>query len=386
MRLRILYFIEIVMSYLKLFKFSFSAKSYNYAGMFMHGMIYLEGQVNCKKIADSWKDELGNQRLNDFLNKGEMDLKSISYNRISHLLEFSMSHSDKEYILFSIDPSNFKKYKRKKSQKVRYTSEGKGTFLSHTFVLSSIINGDLCIPFKRIIYEGKDKLSKSRIYLKLANKFEKFNVNGLKRIAVFDGEGCKRSVLPYFHKSSNWEGFVTKFPRTRNIEILDNKIHIKKYLSNLKEEDFIKTDNYYYHNFTAKVPSLDFLGECKFLVVLEDIKDLKNQVNIRVLITDIKDLKTAEFLQIYRKRWKQETYHQIIKDRLGCRTYKFRKMKAVMRFLELGDLTYSFLEYEKIKMGKKSVSEVRNKLIDDFTFSVSKKLALEHPKAISKSA
>ena len=252
--------------------------------------------------------------------------------------------------------------------------------------MSSIINGNSCIPFKKIIYEGKKGEPKSRIYLRLARKFEKFDIKGLKRIGVFDGEGCTAKVLPYFHKSKDWKGFVTKFPRTRNVVIYGEKIHIKKYLDSLSEKDFTKYEHGYYNYFEAEVPSLQFLGKCRFLVVIDDLKDIKNQPKMRVLITDIEDLSVEEFLLIYRKRWKQETYHQIIKDRLGCRTYKFRKMKAIMRFLELGDLTYSFLEYQKLITGEKSVSEVRNKLIDDFALQVSKKLFLKVPKIIAKSA
>lgn len=384
MRIRILYFVNLVMSYIRLFKFSFGEAEFSYAGMFIHGMLYLEGQVNCKKIADSWEEEINDQRLSEFLNHGDMDLTSLSFNRINHLL--NLSSTEKDYVLFSIDPSNFKKYKRKRSQKVRWTSEGDGSFLSHSFVLSSIIKGDICIPFKKIIYEGKTGNPKSRIYQRLANKFEKFDVGNLKRIAVFDGEGCNRKTLPYFHNGKDWEGFVTKFPRTRCVIIKGERIHIRKYLERLSKQDFIKYEHGYYHYFEAEVPSLEFLSKCRFVVIMDDLKDINTQSKIRILITDIENLPINEILLIYRKRWKQETYHQIIKDRLGCRTYKFRKMKAVMRFLELGDLAYSFLEYQKIITGQKSVSEVRNKIIDDFSIEISKKLALNMPKIIAKSA
>lgn len=386
MRIRILYFVKVIMSYLKIFKFSFDTKSFNYAAMFIHGMIYLEGQVNCKKIADSWFKKINNQRLSDFLNHGVFDLNSLNYNRINHALNFSLKENTKDYALFSIDPSNFKKYKGKKTQKVRYASEGSGTFLCQTLVLSSIIIDNTCIPFKKKIYEGKNGESKPRIYQKLSRKFEKFDINNLKRIAVFDGEGCTKKNLPYFHKSQEWEGFVTKFPRTRCITLNEQRIHIRKYLETLTEKDFVKSPLSYYHFFQAKVPSLDFLGNCNFLVLVDDLKDLVNKSKVRVLITDILELPLEEFLSIYIKRWKQETYHQIIKDRLGCRSYKFRKVKAIMRFLELGDLSYSFLEMHKQLTNQKSVCNVRNKFIDDYALEISNKLGLKLPKTIAKTA
>ena len=84
-------------------------------------------------------------------------------------------------------------------------------------------------------------LSKNQIHLKLARKAEKVDSHGKKRLAVFDGAGCNRTVLPYFHKSPAWAGFACKFPRIRNIELDTGIIHIRKYLSHLTQDDFEET-------------------------------------------------------------------------------------------------------------------------------------------------
>lgn len=387
MRIRILYFVQVLMSYMKFFENSLSGGSYKYAAIFVHAMIYLEGQINCKKIEESWQTNVSHQRLSEFLNHGDMNIKELNDNRVKKLFDSAIEINKKEYILFSVDPSKFKKYKGKKTQHTKYASDGKGVYLAHDFVMSSIIVDNVCIPFKKIIYKGKTGDSKARIHLKLANKFERNEViknSKLDKIAVFDGEGCNKKVLPYFHKNKSWKGFVTKFPRTRNIMINEKKIHIKKYLENLKPSDFTKYEHGFYHKFKANIPSLPFLEESNFVVIVDKIEDIGKQLLVRVLITNIKDLSIEDFLEIYRKRWKQETYHQIIKDRLGCRTYKFRKLKAIIRFLELGDLAYSFLEHEKIKINLNSVSEARNTIIDDFCLNFSNKFNLPIPKKLAK--
>lgn len=140
-------------------------------------------------------------------------------------------------VLFSIDPSDFKKYKGKQTQGVHDTGDSTGVFLAQTCVMSSFIYGQSCAPFKKILYWGKKGvpkgrcLSKNRIYLKLSTKAEKVPVGQKKRIAVFDAAGCNRTVLPYYHKSSAWLGAVCKFPRTRNIILEDGKtVHIRTYL------------------------------------------------------------------------------------------------------------------------------------------------------------
>ena len=390
MRIRILYFVQMILSYMKIYEKEILGSSYRHSLMFVHGMIYLDGQINCKKLSESWIDEVSHQRLSETLNHGEINLKEVSNIRIKKLFNESLELNKKDYILFSVDPSKFKKFKKKKTQHAKYTSDGKGVYLAHDFVMSSIIVGDTCVPFKKILYKGKEHDSKAKIHIKLANKYERMNLTegkNLDNIAVFDGEGCNKIVLSYFHKNSYWKGFVTKFPRTRNIIIkkdeVKQKIHIREYLSGLKESDFTKYDHGFYHRLNASVPSLDFLGDVSLIVIVDNIEDIKNQANIRVLITDMNELKTDTFLEIYRKRWKQETYHQIIKDRLGCRTYKFKKLKAVMRFLEFGDISYSFLEHEKIKRNVNSVSIARNLIIDDYTADFCNKYNL--PKSLKLS-
>jgi hypothetical protein len=367
--------------------------------MFVHGMIYLEGQVNCKRLCESWKEEVNHQRLVHFLNHGVMALKRLSDLRIEHLLPLALTHKQNrqdvlhEYLLFSIDPSHFKKFKNKRSQGVHYTKDGAEYCKAHTFVLSSFIYGQSCLPFKKILYWGKKgvpkgrQLSLQRIYLKLAAKAEQVDPGGKKRIAVFDGAGCHRGVLPYFHKSRAWQGFVCKFPRIRNIELERGIIHIRTYLDRLSQTDFtpqkIAGETVWAHSLTATIPSLSFLGTVR-LVVIQDEPGNLNQKSFRVLITDVMELSIAQILLIYLRRWKQETYHQIIKDRLGARTYKYRRLKAIMRFLELADVAYCFLEYRRLKAKdwQDSLSEIRNGLIRDFE----KKIALTYHLPLPKHA
>jgi hypothetical protein len=332
-----------------------------------------------------------------------MELGMLNKLRVEQLLPFMLRHKvnreDRlsDYLLFSIDPSDFKKYKNKCMQGVHYTRDAKGGYKAQTFVMSSFIYGQSCVPFKKILYWGKKgvpkgrQLSKNRIHLKLAHKAEKVNAYGKKRLAVFDGAGCNRMVLPYFHCSPDWAGFVCKFPRIRNIEPETGRIHIRKYLAQLTQNDFEQTElagsTVWSHSFTANVPSLPFLGTIR-LVVIQDEPGNLNQKTFRILITDVMELSIEQILLVYLRRWKQETYHQIIKDRLGARSYKHRRLKAVMRFLELADVAYCFLEYRRLKSSdwQDSLSEIRNGLIRDFEKDIALRYNLTLPKHAHKAA
>lgn len=397
MRLKLLYAVCQLCCYLRLFKFSFSSAGLYYVKMLVHAMIYLEGQTNCLRTTEYWHKKVAHQRVIEFMNWGKYDLNSLNHNRFHHLLPFALKHNAQDvladYALFSIDPSAFKKYKNKKMQGVHYTGDSTGTFKAHTMVMSSFIIGESTIPFKKILYWGKKgvpkgrQLPKSRLFVKLGLKAEKVKISGKKKLAVFDAEGCSKKVLPYFHKSEEWTGFLTKFPRTRNIIINDQKIHIRKYLDKLTQADYkpvkLKGEVVFCHMFEAEVSSLSFLGKCRFVVIQNEAGNLA-QEELRVLITDVKDLTTEQIVLIYLRRWKQETYHQILKDRLGIKSYKHRRLKAIMRWMELGDLAFSFLEYVRLKKGSQttSLSEIRNQLIQRMEREISLKYSLPMPKRL----
>lgn len=343
------------------------------------------------------------QRLVHVLNHGHMDVNAVNTRRVEPLLPLALQHRQNltdclhEYLLFSIDPSDFKKYKNKQMQGVHYTRDAQGGDKAQTFVMSSFMYGQSGVPFKKVLYWGKKgvpkgrQVSKNRLYLKLATKAEAVDSAGKQRIGVFDGAGCHRTVLPYFHKSPAWAGFVCKFPRIRNIELDTGIIHIRTYLSQLTPDDFEKTEiagrTVWSHTLTAKVPSLPFLGSIR-LVVIQDEPGNLNQKTFRVLITDVLELSIEQILLIYSRRWKQETYHQMIKDRLGARSYKYRRLKATIRFLELADVAYCFLEYRRLKAcdWQESLSEVRNELIQNFEIKIALEYNLTLPKHAQKAA
>jgi hypothetical protein len=193
---------------LQLFRFAFHKTSSAYASIFVHGMFYTEGQINCKKLSEWWGKEVPHQRLVDFLNHRALQPRQLTDTRVALPLSLMRHHRPYQqdllgaHVLFSIDPSDFKKYKGKQTQGVHYTGEPTGVFLAQTFVMSSVIYRQRCVPFTKIRYWGKKGgpkgrcLSKNRLYLKLSTKTENVPVGEQHRIAVFDASGCNRTVLP----------------------------------------------------------------------------------------------------------------------------------------------------------------------------------------------
>ena len=139
MRLRILCMVWCLCAYVKLFRGAFYKTSYRYATMLIHGMIYLEGQVNCKRLSESWQEDVQHQRLVHFLNHGHMDVNAVNTRRVEQLLSVVLAHKQnredslQNSLLFSIDPSDFKKYKNKQMQGVHYTRDAQGGYNAQTW-------------------------------------------------------------------------------------------------------------------------------------------------------------------------------------------------------------------------------------------------------------
>ncbi|MBI4854645.1 MAG: transposase [Acidobacteria bacterium] len=146
------------------------------------------------------------------------------------------------------------------------------------------------------------------------------------------------------------------------------KIHVRKYLSNLSQKDFQKVlfngKEIYFHTFRASIPSLAFLGECSF-VVIQTQKGNLSQKTFRILFTNVSNISTLQFLTIYKRRWLQETYHQILKDSFGLKSSKHRRLVAFFRLIELGNLAYCFLESQRLKSScfVDSLSSIRQALL-----------------------
>jgi hypothetical protein len=76
----------------KLFRGAFYKTSYTYAKMLIHGLIYLEGQVNCKRLCESWKEDVHHQRLVHFLNHGSMDVNALNTRQVEQVLPLALQH------------------------------------------------------------------------------------------------------------------------------------------------------------------------------------------------------------------------------------------------------------------------------------------------------
>lgn len=183
-------------------------------------------------------------------------------------------------------------------------------------------------------------------------------------ICLIDGAYTNKQIIECIIKQKAFKGFIGRFSKVRNIKTDSFKGKLKAYIKTL---DLKKDFNYHQicdkDKLIHKIKiSLDYGPQFNLIVLLDDIKDIKSA---RPLLTNMLDLSAKTVAEYYSLRWKEETYHQVIKDAFFARTHKFRKLKTLSRYLEVINICYGLCEQRRWANygGNKTIFEIKNELL-----------------------
>jgi CO dehydrogenase/acetyl-CoA synthase epsilon subunit len=277
-------------------------------------------------------------------------------------------------IFLAVDDFTIPKRKYKKTQGVgvNYCASIKKSTRSHCIVSSSFLMGEIHHVFKSLFYVGKkyiclnDFKTKNELAIKLFNKFENYifaQKGDIKKfIVLIDGGYTNTKVMSYIN-SSNLKGFIGRYSKGRKLVLGGKYLKLSEYISTLLLKDFkkiiINDIEKYVHEIVCDITGATAI---KMLLVIDNMKEPKLS-DIRPLVTNVLELSAEEIVKFFSKRWKEETYHQILKEGFGAKSHKLRTLKALSRFMELIAVSYTFCEIRRVKCREISVFEVKNKLI-----------------------
>jgi hypothetical protein len=166
-------------------------------------------------------------------------------------------------------------------------------------------------------------------------------------------------------KLGQFKGFIGRFNKGRNINASNFSGVLKNYITTLSiKKDFILIEiDGKEKRFHEVLITLDYGPTFKLAIILDDPEDI---ASARPLITNLTDLSVQKIFEYYALRWKEETYHQIIKDAFFARTHKFRTAKVLSRYLEVINVAYGLCEQRRWAkyQGKITIFEVKNELLD----------------------
>ena len=183
-------------------------------------------------------------------------------------------------------------------------------------------------------------------------------------ICLIDSGYTNRMIIECVLKLNAFKGFIGRFSKGRKIKTDRFNGFLRTYINNLN----IKKDFKPYHvNGKIKLiheikVSLEYGPLFKLIIILDDPTDIKSA---RPLITNMLTLSASDIAEFYALRWKEETYHQVIKDAFFARTHKFRRTKTLSRYLEIINISYGLCEQRRWAKygGEKTIFEIKNELL-----------------------
>jgi hypothetical protein len=226
--------------------------------------------------------------------------------------------------------------------------------------------------FKSLVFVGKKYIStkkfstKTSLAIKLLHKFKSFIVSqkeNIPRVIVLVDGGYTNQFTMNAIVQTGMKGFIGRYSKGRKIFLNNQEILLNDYIAGLSLKDFNRIDcdgsKKLIHTISCGVTGAE---STKMVLVIDDAEN-PDLADIRPLVTNVLELNSLEIVTFYSRRWKQETYHQILKDGFCSRTHKLRSLKATMRYMELIAVAYSSCEIRRIKKGLSSIFEVKNELI-----------------------
>jgi hypothetical protein len=362
---------------LKKYKEIFSKQVFQSFVLMIQGFILTSTAISCASVSKKFVYSKSQQTLNFFFNSAKFDLYSLVLKRLISCLDYIAYIYRKQdaYMFFIVDDFVFSKRKYKKTEGVgiNYCGSTKKAFRSQCVVSSSCLIGDYHFIFKSLFYIGKKYIcskrfqTKTQLAISLFSRFEKFikkyKSTAQTCIALLDGGYTNSHTITAIKNSSVFKGFIGKFHYGRNMFINNTTIKLKDYLGQLTLKDFIKLEingtQKYVHEVLCTICKT---SPVKMILVIDDVQH-PEILSVRPLITNILELSATEIIGFYAKRWKEETYHQILKDAFFARTHKLRSLKALSRFMECIAVAYDVCEKRKFQKNQIGIFDVKNSLI-----------------------
>lgn len=209
-------------------------------------------------------------------------------------------------------------------------------------------------------------LKKTDLALDIACRFNKWALTKkiVPSICLIDGFYTNKKIIECVLKQKAFKGFIGRFNKGRNITTENFNGLLRTYIQHLN----IKTDFKPYKIDDKEklihetLISLDYGPQFKLVIILDDPADIKSA---RPLITNMLSLSAKTIAEYYALRWKEETYHQVIKDAFFARTHKFRRLKTLSRYLEIINISYGLCEQRRWAKyaGNVTVFYIKNELL-----------------------
>jgi hypothetical protein len=331
-----------VRNLLSRFRRFFTGPQYENFCRAMMGLIVTgEGEHDVKSINELFVESKDQSSMNRFFTESRWDVEQVvsegrtlvlSENETSQLLEYKI-----------IDDIVCRKYGPGAEMVCYNHSSTMGTVLSHDYVTSLYVSGDVSVPDGLKLYGSEKRCNEKRVEFKtkvqLACEMIDEHVPAAKRtIWLWDSWYTVYDIVTRCRaRGYDWIGEIKS---NRVVFYRGTKYHLYELVEKLRSEG----------RFYDVVIDGEIYQACRVRVFTKRLGEVTIVVNVKadtddvhILCTDMKSSTTREIVKHALKRHRIEEFHKGAKH-LGLGEYRFRESEAALIHAHLVSLAYTLLD------------------------------------------
>ncbi len=301
-----------------------------------------EKQHDVKSINELFLERKHQSSLNRFFTESSWDVEQVvSEGKALLLGEAKKTDGGVEYKI--ADNTVCKKYGPGAEMVCYNHSSTMGTVLSHDYVTSLYVNGDVCVPDGLKLYGSEKRCKEKRVEFKtkvqlVCEMIDEHVPRAAKTIWLWDSwYTCYEPVARCRAHGYDWIGEI-KSNRVAFYE--GKKYHLSELLEKLRSEG----------RFTDVFIDGEIYQSCRVRVFTKKLGEVTIVFNVKadtddihILCTDMKRSTTREIVRHAIERHHIEDFHKGAKF-LGLGEYRFRESEAALIHAHLVSLAYTLLD------------------------------------------
>lgn len=328
--------IKEVNSILKFAKRAFNKGSFRLVTQYVNGLITLSKKT-VKKISEASIEIKNQSTLNYVLTEAKFEeeiLKQKYLKKIRYLFKDA-----KVYLI--IDDTLIERNGKTIEEAQKHFDHNSNSFINgHQFFTAILYTPFLQLPIFPQLY-SKNTDSKIEMAQSLIKNLESASIK-IDTI-LFDSWYSDHKLINKCIKAksrvicaikTNRKIMLHKENKWRSLSFITERIPIQKKIKNIIDGNIYET--------WASIVNLNHLPSVKLLISEEKDKNDKLIGKAHIISTNILD-SVSDIINIYKFRWKIETYHRDIKQNLGFAKVFFTRREGIIRHAILASMTYAVL-------------------------------------------
>ena len=331
-------------SILKFAKKAFTKGSFRHVSQYVNGLISL-AKKTVKKITEASSEIKNQSMLNYVLTEAKFEeevLKRRYLEKIRYLFK------NAKVFLIIDDTLVERNGKTIEEAQKHFDHNSNGYINGHQFFTAILYTPFLQLPLFPQLY-SKNTDSKIEMAQSLIDNLESASIKI--DTVLFDSWYSEQELIRKYIKTkarvicaikTNRKIMLHKENKWRALSFITDRIPLEKKTKNIIDGNIYDT--------WSSIVNLNHLPKVKLIISEEKDKNNKLIGKAHIISTNISD-SVSDIINIYKFRWKIETYHRDIKQNLGFATVFFTRREGIISHAIFASMTYAVLSLFMYRRG-----------------------------------